>query len=114
MPVRIGFTQFRRQMLEKEMENIMSLLPQLGVEKVYVTGDMVTGDISPDSRIDLIVVHDNDGNFGRRADFFSYHLSSMVAVDCQVYTPKEFEELQDTLPALVTAIKHGRVIYSAE
>ncbi len=114
MPVRIGFTQFRRQMLEKEMENIMSLLPQLGVEKVYVTGDMVTGDISPDSRIDLIVVHDNDGTFGRRADFFSYHLSSMVAVDCQVYTPQEFEELQDTLPALVTAIKHGRVIYSAE
>ena len=114
MPVRIGFTQFRRQMLEKEMENILSLLPQLGVDRVYLTGDMVTGDISPDSRIDLIVVHDNDGAFGRRADFFSYHLSSMVAVDCQVYTPAEFEELQNTLPALVTAIKHGRVIYSAE
>jgi predicted nucleotidyltransferase len=114
MSVRIGFTQFRKQMLEKEMENIMSLLPQLGVEKVYLTGDMVTGDISPDSRIDLIAVHDTDGAFGRRADFFSYHLSSMVAVDCQVYTPSEFEELQHSLPALVTAIKHGRVIYSAE
>lgn len=114
MPVRIGFTQFRRQMLEKEMENIMSLLPQLGVEKVYLTGDMVTGDISPDSRIDLVVVHDTDGAFGRRADFFSYHLSSMVAVDCQVYTPQEFEELQDSLPALATAIKHGRVICSAQ
>ena len=114
MPVRIGFTQFRKQMLEKEMENIFSLLPQLGVEKVYLTGDMVTGDISPDSRIDLIVVHDNEGAYGRRADFFSYHLSSMVAVDCQVYTPQEFEELQGSLPALATAIKHGRVIYSAE
>ena len=114
MPVRIGFTKFRREMLEKELENIMSLLPQLGVEKVYLTGDMVTGDISPDSRIDLIAVHDTDATFGRRADFFSYHLSSMVAVECQVYTPQEFEELQDTLPALATAIKHGRVIYSAE
>ena len=114
MPVRIGFTQYRRQMLEKEMENILSLLPQLGVEKVYLTGDMVTGDISPDSRIDLIVIHDNEGAFGRRADFFSYHLSSMVAVDCQVYTPQEFEGLQNTLPALATAIKHGRVIFSAE
>ena len=114
MPVRIGFTQFRRQMLEKEMENIMSLLPQLGVEKVYLTGDLVTGDISPDSSIDLVVVHETEGAFGRRADFFSYHLSSMVAVDCQVYTPKEFEGLQESLPALVTAIKHGRMIYSAE
>lgn len=114
MPVRIGFTQFRKQMLEKELENIMSLLPQLGVEKVYLTGDMVTGDINPDSRLDLIVVHDVDGAFSRRADFFSYHLSSMVAVDCQVYTPQEFEEFQDSLPALTTAIKHGKVIYSAE
>lgn len=114
MPVRIGFTQFRKQMLEKEMENITSLLPQLGVEKVYVTGDMVSGVISPDSRIDLIVVQDTDGAFGRRADFFSYHLSSMVAVDCQVYTPSEFEELKESLPSLAAAIKHGRVIYSAE
>ena len=114
MPVRIGFTQFRRQMLEKELENIMSLLPQLGVEKVFLTGDMITGDISPDSRIDLVVVHDTDAAFGRRADFFSYHLASMVAVDCQVYTPEEYEELQDTLPALRSAVKYGRVIYSAE
>ena len=114
MPVRIGFTQFRRQMLEKEMENIMSLLPQLGVERVYLTGDMVTGDVFPDSRIDLIVVHDTDATFGRRADFFSYHLGSMVAVDCQVYTPQEFEDFQETLPALAVAVKNGKVIYSAE
>ena len=114
MPVRIGFTQFRKQMLEKELENIQNLLPQLGVEKVYLTGDMVSGDISPDSRIDLVVVHETDAAFGRRADFFSYHLSSMVSVDCQVYTPEEFAELGGTLPALTTAIKHGRVIYSAE
>lgn len=114
MPVRIGFTQFRRQMLEKELENITGLLPQLGVEKVYLTGDMVTGDISPDSRIDLVVVHDTDAAFGRRADFFSYHLASMVSVDCQVYTPREFEELQDMLPALCSAVRYGRVIYSAE
>ena len=92
----------------------MSLLPQLGVEKVFLTGDMVTGDISPDSRIDLVVVHDTDSSFGRRADFFSYHLSSMAAVDCQVYTPGEFEDLKETLPALAAAVRNGKVIYSAE
>ena len=114
MPVRIGFTVFRKQMLENELANIMGLMPQLGVEKVFLTGDMITGDISPDSRIDLVVVHDTDAAFGRRADFFSYHLASMVAVDCQVYTPREFEEMQDTLPALCLAKKYGRVIFSAE
>ncbi len=114
MPVRIGFTQFRRQMLERELENITNLMPQLGVELVYLTGDMITGDIAPDSRIDLVIVQDTDSTFGRRADFFSYHLSSMVSVDCQVYTPAEFQELQDSLPALRSAIKYGKVIYCAE
>ena len=114
MPVRIGFTRFRKQMLEKELENIIALLPQLGVEKVYLTGDMVTGDISPDSRIDLVAVHDTDATFGRRADFFSYHLASMVAVDCQVYTPQEFNDLRESLQALASAIKDGKVIFSAE
>ena len=113
MPMRVGFTKFRGQMLEKELENINSLLPQLGVEKVILIGDMITGDISPDSRIDLIVVQKTDQTFGRRADFFSYHLSSMVAVDSQVYTPEEFEELENTLPALYAASQQGRVIYCA-
>ena len=113
MPMRVGFTKFREQMLEKELENINSLLPQLGVEKVILTGDLVTGDISPDSRIDLIVVQKTDQTFGRRADFFSYHLSSMVEVDSQVYTPEEFEELENTLPALYAASQQGRVIYCA-
>ena len=113
MPMRVGFTKYREQMLEKELENINSLLPQLGVEKVILVGDMITGDISPDSRIDLVVVQKTDQTFGRRADFFSYHLSSMVAVDSQVYTPEEFEELENTLPALYAASQQGRVIYCA-
>jgi hypothetical protein len=33
MSVRIGFSQYRKQMLEKELDNIMGLLPQLGVER---------------------------------------------------------------------------------
>lgn len=114
MPVRIGFCRFRQQMLDKELENITQLLPQLGVARVILTGDVVSGDIAPDSRIDLIVVQDTEQTFGRRADFFSYHLSSMVAVDCQVYTPAEFAELADTLPALRAAIQNGRVIYDAQ
>ena len=113
MPVRIGFTKYRKQILERELENITGLLPQLGVEKVILFGDMVADYIAPDSRIDLIVVQKTDSTFGRRADFFSYHLSSFAAVDCQVYTPEEFEQLENTLPALFAASTKGRVIYSA-
>jgi predicted nucleotidyltransferase len=112
--MRIGFTKFRRQMLERELENIIGILPQLGVEKVILTGDMVSEDYSPDSRIDLIVVHKTDQPFVRRADFFSYHLNSEVAVDTQVYTPEEFEIYQHTLPSLRAACQKGRVIFDAE
>ena len=113
MPVRIGFTLFRQQMLEKELELIQALLPTLGVERVILTGDMVSGDYSPDSKIDLIIVHDTDRPFGRRADFFSYHLGSAVEVETMVYTPQEFDHLRETLPALHAACKKGREIYHA-
>ncbi|MCH8897079.1 MAG: hypothetical protein IIC33_02105 [Chloroflexi bacterium] len=113
MPVRIGFTLFRKQMLEKELELIQALLPTLGVERVILTGDMVSGDYSPDSKIDLIIVHDTDRPFGRRADFFSYHLGSAVEVETMVYTPQEFDHLRETLPALHAACEKGREIYHA-
>ena len=113
MPVRIGFTLFRKQMLEKELELIQALLPTLGVERVILTGDMVSGYYSPDSKIDLIIVHDTDRPVGRRADFFSYHLGSAVEVETMVYTPQEFDHLRETLPALHAACEKGREIYHA-
>ena len=113
MPMRVGFSQYRKDLLERELANIEQMLPTLGVEKVILVGDMVTGECGPDSAIELIFVHDTDRPFGRRADFFSSHLDSQVAVDAQVYTPEEFEMLQDTLPALHQACRKGRVIYNA-
>ena len=113
MSVRVGFTQYRKQILERELEGIEAMLPNLGVEQVILTGDMVTGDYSPDSRIDLIIVHKTDLCFGRRADFFSWHFDSSVAVDTQVYTPEEFETYRDSLPALKLACETGRVLFNA-
>lgn len=113
MPIRAGFVEFRKQMLERELKSILEMLPILGVEKVILAGDMATGDYSPDSSIELIVVQKTELRFGRRADFFSYHLNSGVAVDTQVYTPEEFEVLRETLPALYLACKEGRVIFDA-
>ncbi|MBM3941455.1 MAG: hypothetical protein FJ316_00740 [SAR202 cluster bacterium] len=113
MPMRVGFIQFRKQMLERELTGIKELLPSLGLEKVILTGDMATGKYQPDSRIELIVVQKTQAAFGRRADFFFYHLDSAVAVDSQVYTPEEFECLKDTLPALRQACEKGMVIFSA-
>ena len=113
MPIRVGFSQYRQNLLENELANIEKLLPTMGVEKVILVGDMVAGEFRPDSAIELIFVHDTDRPFGRRADFFSYHLDSQVALDTQVYTLEEFERLRDTLPALYQACQKGRVLFDA-
>ena len=113
MPMRIGFSEFRRKMLEQELGNIIGVLPQLGIEKAILVGDMVTDNYRPDSRIELIIVQRTQSPFGRRADFFSYHLDSTVAVDTQVYTPEEFETLREPLPSLHHVCEKGRVIFDA-
>lgn len=113
MPMRVGFIQFRQQMLERQLEEMMEVMPTLGIQKAILVGDAVSGDYSPSSSIDLVFVHDTDRPFGRRADFFAYHIGSQVGMTAQVYTPDEFERLQDTLPALYAACQRGRVIYDA-
>jgi hypothetical protein len=113
MPVRVGFSRYRKEILERELDTIKELLPTLGVEKVILVGDMATGDYAPDSAIQLVVVHKTDLVFGRRADFFSYHLNTSVAIDTVVYTPEEFEEVQDKRPSIHQACKEGQVIFDA-
>ena len=113
MPMRAGFALYRKQMLERELENITEILPNLGLEKVILTGAVAAGDYGPESRIELVVVHDTDRPFGRRADFLSYHLGSSVEIDTLVYTPQEFETLRETLPALRRACAEGREIFNA-
>lgn len=111
MPLRIGFTNFRKQTLERELERIIETLPILGIEKAILVGDMTTGNFSPSSRIQLIFVHKTDSTFGRRADFFFYHLNSNVEVDSQVYTPEEFEVVSTTNPTVMRALKKGRMLF---
>ena len=113
MPMRVGFIQYRRQMLEQQLAELTDVFPTLGIRKAILVGDAVTGDYSPASTLDFIFVQETDRPFGRRADFFSYHLDAQVGITSQVYTPEEFEELQDTLPALYAAGKQGRVVFDA-
>lgn len=113
MPMRVGFIQYRRQMLEQQLEELMGVFPTLGIEKAILYGDAVSGDFAPDSTLDFIFVQETDRPFGRRADFFSYHLDSQVGLTSQVYTPEEFDRLQNTLPALSAACKQGRVVFDA-
>ena len=111
MPVRVGFSKFRQQTMQKELERILEVLPQLGVEKVILFGDLAEEDVRPASTLELIMVQDIPGNFTRRMDYYISHLHPEVATNYWVYTSEEFYLLQETNPFLAEAVKKGRVVY---
>ena len=111
--MRVGFGHFRRQSLEQELARIVPMLPQLGVQKAYLTGDLARDDVGPASSLDLVIVMEIQGNFTRRMDFFTSHLGPLVASNYYVYTPEEYAEHKDTSEFLRTAIQRGRVVHDS-
>ncbi len=111
MPARIGFAPRRKQMLEAELERILEMFPQLGVEQAFLVGDMALDRVQPDSRLEMVIVQDIPGFFHRRSDFFSSHLSPMVGTIYMVYAPEEFDAHKDTNPYLRNALKTGRQVF---
>ncbi len=116
MAVRIGFTEYRRQMLDKELTRIVGLMPQLGIQKVILTGSHARGATGPGSDLNLVVIQETARGYqyGRREDFFSYHLNPEVGMNYVVYTPEEFEEESLSNPSLRYALERGRVVYESE
>ena len=113
MPVRIGFSKYRHQALEAELERITGMMPQLGVQQAILIGDLPAGRVGPESSLDLVVVLEIPGNFTRRMDFFTSHLGPMLATNFFVYTPEEFRSLKDISPFLRNAIVRGRVVHES-
>ena len=71
MPVRVGFSMYRKQMLEQELERIAGVAAEPGPQEGYPGrrhGHRRTS--APESRIDLIVVQETEYSFGRRRTFF--------------------------------------------
>ncbi|MEK9179937.1 MAG: nucleotidyltransferase domain-containing protein [Patescibacteria group bacterium] len=81
------------------------------VEKVILFGSRARGNADESSDLDLIVVKNTDKPFVRRlvdAPYFSIHS------DIFVYTPKEFEQMQENEnPFVMNALEHGVVLYPA-
>ena len=113
MPARIGFAKYRHQAMEGELERVTQMLPQLGVTKAILIGDLAADRVGPESSLDLIMILDIPGNFTRRMDFFTSHLGPMLATNFLVYTPEEFETLKDSSPFLRSSLQGGRVIYAS-
>ena len=113
MPARAGFSKYRALVLEQELERITEMMPQLGVQQAILIGDLASGQVGPESSLDLVMVIDIEGKFTRRMDFFTSHLGPMLATNFLVYTPDEFQSLKETNIFLRSALQTGRTVYES-
>ena len=113
MPMRVGFVQHRMKLLQEELEQIIGMLPQLGVRRAILLNPLYPGTIEPDTSLKLVMIMDDDRPFVRRPDFFYSHLSPAVAVDFFPYTPEEFDDIGAADSNLSRAIRMGEVVYDA-
>lgn len=110
MPVMMGFSRQRKQLLEHELKRFVDELPQLGVLRMYLTGDLARSQVGPESELDLVVVQETDEPFHRRPDFFYSHLRPRVACRFTVYTPDEFDGLASDDAVINDAVTNGEVV----
>jgi len=112
MPVRIGFAQQRRQLLEAELARVTSEIGNYGIERAFLTGDFALGKVMPSTELELVIVQRTDCAFVERSDFFSSHLSQRIGMHTYVYTPDEFEQCAQSNPVIRRALSIGEEIFS--
>ena len=110
MPIMIGFARQRQQLIEAEIARMAEELPKLGVLRAWVGGEFARGRISPDTPLDLVLVHETSEPAHRRSDFFVDHLRPRLDTRFAVYTPEEAEALEGIDPVLVAADRLGEPI----
>ena len=111
MPIMFGFATQRRQMLDAELERLVAEMPQLGMVRMWVIGDLAAGRVSAESLLDLVLVQDTDEPWQRRADFWNVHLRPRVGTRFNVFTSDEFDRLNDSDPLLILASTEGELVY---
>ena len=110
MPIMFGFATQRRQMLDAELERLIAEMPQLGMLRMWVIGDLAMGRVTAESGLDLVLVQETDEPWQRRADFWNIHLRPRVGTRFSVFTPEEFDKFSDSDPLLITAATEGELV----
>lgn len=111
-PMMYGFGRQRRRMIEGELQRFVEEMPQLGMTRLILVGDLVSGEpTKPDSILELVVVQETEEPYHRRSDFWVTHLRPAVGTTFHVFTESEFFELADEDPVLRHAQEYGDQLF---
>lgn len=111
MPIMFGFATQRRQMLDAELERLVAEMPQLGLLRMWVIGDLARGQVTADSLLDLVLIQETDEPWQRRADFWNVHLRPRVGTRFSVFTSEEFDQHNESDPLLISAATEGELVH---
>ena len=106
-----GFATQRRKMLEAELERFIEEMPPLGMQRMWVVGDLANGAVGAESLLELVVIQDTDEPFHRRADFWNIHLRPRVGTEFNVFTNAELAESEGSDPILRRAMNEGELVH---
>ncbi len=106
-----GFANQRRQMLDAELERLVAEMPQLGMTRMWVIGELAMGRVTAESQLDIVLIQETDEPWQRRADFWNVHLRPRVGTRFSVFTSQEFDDLSGSDPLLISAATEGELVY---
>lgn len=92
---------------------IITICQRYAIIKAIVFGSFAVGDISKRSDLDLILIMETDKRFLDRYDGIYPEITDAIkhrAVDLLIYTPGEFQKMQDE-PFMRRAVNQGVVFY---
>ncbi len=92
---------------------IIPICQRYAIIKAIVFGSFAVGDISKRSDLDLMLIVETDKRFLDRYDGIYREITDAVkhrAVDLLIYTPGEFQKMQDE-PFMRRAVEEGVVFY---
>ncbi|EGD51640.1 DNA polymerase beta domain protein region [Thermoanaerobacter ethanolicus JW 200] len=102
----------RIEQLNRELTRIVEvLIKEYQPEKIILFGSLATNQINEWSDIDLIVIKDTDKSFYERLEEVVKVAKPTIGTDIIVYTPKEIEEMKESMFYVEEILKKGKVIY---
>lgn len=103
----------RLEELHKELKTVVdSLVRDYGARRVILFGSGASGELSPHSDVDLVVIKQTELSFYDRLAEVARVVKWTHAFEILVYTPEEFEELRRTNNFVREEIcEKGKVLY---
>ena len=82
-------------------------------DKIILFGSYASGEPTPDSDLDLLIIQDSDQPRHHRSfEIRKSLIGTMIPIDIIVYTPKEFENEKDERFSFINnTIKRSKILY---